>query len=72
MQHQAGLVAGSSDPNDGRQTLMCLTPTCLKLLEEGRAARQDWLTRRIAEKLSIDEPQQLQASLALLKKLVED
>jgi DNA-binding MarR family transcriptional regulator len=68
----AGLVRGAADPNDGRQTLMCLTPKCLKLLKEGRAARQDWLTRRISQKLSAREQEKLQAALELLMRLVED
>ena len=68
----AGLVDGVPDPTDGRQTLMHLTPKCLKWLREGRAARQDWLTTRISQKLSIREQEKLQASLGLLMRLVED
>lgn len=68
---QSGLVRGTADPSDGRQTLMGLTPKCFKLLEEGRAARQDWLTGRIAQKLSAAEQKQLQSALELLTKLVE-
>ena len=69
---QAGLVGGAPDPNDGRQTLMSLTPKCLKWLKEGRAARQDWLARRISEKLSVREQETLRAALSLLTKLTED
>jgi DNA-binding MarR family transcriptional regulator len=69
---ESGLVSGASDPGDGRQTLMSLTPRCLKLLEEGRAARQDWLTMTISQKLSAQEQKQLQGALALLTRLVED
>jgi DNA-binding MarR family transcriptional regulator len=69
---ESGLVRGASDPSDGRQTLMSLTPKCLKLLQEGRAARQDWLTMRISQKLSVQEQERLQAALALLTRLVED
>jgi len=69
---QAGLVGGTPDPNDGRQTLMSLTPKCLKWLKEGRAARQDWLARKISEKLSVSEQEKLRAALALLTKLTED
>ena len=49
---EAGLLTGKPDPSDGRQTLMSLTPKCLKWLAEGRAARQDWLTATISQKLS--------------------
>lgn len=69
---EAGLVSGSADPSDGRQTLMSLTPKCLKRLQEGRAARQDWLTATISQRLSVHEQEKLQAALELLTRLVED
>ncbi len=69
---ERGLVRGAPDRNDGRQTLMSLTPKCVKLLQEGRAARQDWLTTRISQKLSVQEQEKLKAALELLKRLAED
>jgi DNA-binding MarR family transcriptional regulator len=69
---ESGLVRGAPDPSDGRQTLMSLTPKCLKWLQQGRAARQDWLTTRISQKLSVQEQVKLQAAVALLMRLVED
>ena len=69
---QSGLVRGAPDPSDGRQTLMSLTPKCVKLIQEGRAARQDWLTTTISQKLSAHEQEKLQAALELLTRLVED
>ncbi len=69
---EADLVGGAPDPSDGRQTLMSLTPKCLKWLQEGRAARQDWLTATICQKLSAQEQEQLQGSLELLARLVEE
>jgi DNA-binding MarR family transcriptional regulator len=69
---ESGLVRGAPDPSDGRQTLMSLTPKCLKLLQEGRAARQDWLTTAISQKLSAHEQEKLQSALELLARLVED
>lgn len=68
----SGLVRGTPDPRDGRQTLMSLTPKCLKSIQEGRAARQDWLTARISQKLSVQEQEKLQTALGLLTRLVED
>lgn len=68
----AGLVRGTADPSDGRQTLLSLTPRCLKWFREGRAARQDWLTGQISQKLSAREQEGLRAGLALLARLVED
>ena len=69
---EAGLVRGAPNPNVGRQTLMSLTPKCLKLLQGGRAARQDWLTATIAQKLSAPEQKRLGAALDLLARLVEE
>jgi DNA-binding MarR family transcriptional regulator len=69
---ESGLVNGSQDPNDGRQTLMSLSRKCQKFLKEGRAARQDWLTTTIQEKLSAQDQEKLAAVLELLARLVED
>lgn len=69
---EAGLVSGAPDPVDGRQMLMSLTPKCLKWIREGRAARQDWLTTTISQKLSAQEQQKLHTALELIARLVED
>ena len=69
---KSGLISGAPDPDDGRQTLLSLTPKCLKWLEEGRAARQDWMTTIISQRLSVHEQEKLQAALELLTRLVED
>jgi DNA-binding MarR family transcriptional regulator len=68
----AGLVSGTPDANDGRKTLMSLSKKCEKLLKEGRAARQDWLTAIILQKLSAQEQQQLSTTLELLSRLTDD
>ena len=68
----SGLVSGAPDPGDGRQTLMSLTPKCLKWLEEGRAARKDWLTMTISQNLSAHEQHSLQSALKLITRLVEE
>ncbi|MBB2926856.1 MarR family winged helix-turn-helix transcriptional regulator [Paraburkholderia silvatlantica] len=68
----AGHIGGAPDPNDGRQTLWSLTDTFREWLKEGRAARQDWLSRRIEARLSGAEQQQLAAAVELLKRLVAD
>jgi len=69
---ESGLLRGAPDPSDGRQTLMSLTPKCLKWLQQSRAARQDWLTTTITQKLSVHEQEKLHAALDLLSRLVED
>lgn len=68
---EAGLVQGAPDPSDGRQTLMSLTPKCLKWLRDGRAAKQDWLTATISRKLSTREQERLRTALELLARLAE-
>jgi DNA-binding MarR family transcriptional regulator len=68
----AGLISGTPDPNDGRQTIMSLTDTCRDWIRAGRAARQDWLFRTITARLSPREQDELAAAVGLLKRLIED
>lgn len=68
----AGLVRSAPDPADGRQTLLSLTDTCLTRIKEGRAARQDWLTRTIQARISPQEQDDIAKTLELLKRLVDD
>ena len=68
----AGLVQGSPHPTDGRQTILSLTQACRTWIDEGRAARQDWLSRTIAARLSAEEQHQLAAAIGLLRRLVDD
>src|ERR1700753_3585574 len=51
----AGLGPGAPDPADGPQTLLSLTDACRRGLTEGRAARQDWLSRTIDARLTPQE-----------------
>jgi DNA-binding MarR family transcriptional regulator len=67
----AGLVCGSADPTDGRQTLLSLSATGREWIKAGRAAREDWLSRAIQTKLSPAEQEKLAAAVELLKRLVE-
>ncbi|GAC1046312.1 MarR family winged helix-turn-helix transcriptional regulator [Rhizobium sp. No.120] len=66
-----GLVSGMPDPSDGRQTILSLTDRCRRLIQEGRAARQDWLSRTIEARLSPEEQGQVLAAIGLLQRLVE-
>ncbi|MBV8566162.1 MAG: MarR family transcriptional regulator [Methylobacteriaceae bacterium] len=68
----AGLVSGAPDPADGRQTLLSLTDACRKWVDEGRAARQDWLTRMLQARLSPQEQGEVGRAVELLKRLVDD
>ena len=71
MLEAGGFVSGSPDPNDGRQTLISLTPLFQDKLAKGRAARQDWLARKI-EQLSSEEQAHLLAASAILRRISED
>lgn len=66
----AGLVAGTPDPADGRQTLLSLTPACRRWIRRTRAAKQDWLSRAIDTELSVREQQELARALALLQRVI--
>ncbi len=68
---EKGFVVGAADPNDGRKTLMSLTKACKKWIEDGRAARQDWLTQAIQQKLSPHEQKQVSSAIRLLARLTE-
>jgi DNA-binding MarR family transcriptional regulator len=68
----AGLVSGAPDPTDGRQTLLSLTDACRQRILEGRAARQDWLSRTLQARLSVQEQDVLATAVGLLKRLVDD
>jgi DNA-binding MarR family transcriptional regulator len=67
----AGAVSGKPDPKDGRQTFVMLTPSFLKILKTGRAAREDWLVRALKAQLSPREQKQLAAALNLLSRLAD-
>jgi DNA-binding MarR family transcriptional regulator len=67
----AGLVQGAPDPSDGRKTLISLTSKCLKLIRDGRNAKQDWLTTTISHRFSAPEQEKIRAAIALLSRLVE-
>jgi DNA-binding MarR family transcriptional regulator len=68
----AGLVSGAPDPTDGRQTILSLTDACRKWAQEGRAARQDWLTHTLQARFSPQELNKLAEVVELLRRLVDD
>ena len=67
----AGLVKGSPDPADGRQTILSLTDACLEMIRASRAAKEDWLFHAIQTKLSPAEQEQLATDLELLKRIAD-
>ena len=67
----AGLVKGSPDPADGRQTILSLTDACREMIQASRAAKEDWLFRAIQTKLSPAEQERLATDLELLKRIAD-
>ena len=67
----AGLVSGAPDPNDGRQTVLSVTPAFRKKIKASRAAREDWLFRTIQTRFSAAGQQQLATGVELLKRLID-
>jgi len=67
----AGLVKGSPDPADGRQTILSLTDACREMIQASRAAKEDWLFHAIQTKLSPAEQEQLATDLELLKRIAD-
>lgn len=66
-----GTVSGSADPNDGRRTLIDLTPAFRKTLGKNRAIKDDWLTRALQQQLSPQDQKELAAAVRLLQRLAD-
>jgi DNA-binding MarR family transcriptional regulator len=67
----AGLVHGTPDPADGRQTLLSLTEACRELIDASRIARGDRLLAVIEAKLTPAEQDELARALRLLQRLAD-
>ncbi len=67
----AGLVCGTLDSADRRQTILSLTPACREWIAAGRAAREDWLFRAIQAQLAPEEHDALATAVELLKRLAD-
>ena len=67
----AGLVKGSPDSADGRQTILSLTDACREMIRASRGAKEDWLFHAIQTKLSPAEQEQLATDLELLKRIAD-
>ena len=67
----AGMVEGTPDPNDGRQTVLSLTDKCRRTVATARAAKQDWLVHVLQQKLTPAEQQKVASAITLLDRLLE-
>ena len=68
---EAGLVRGTPDPADGRQTVLSLTAAAVEWIRASRAAREDWLAQAIRSHLSPSEQEELVKAAVLLKRIID-
>lgn len=66
-----GHVAGTPDPGDGRRVLLSLTASCRKLIQQSRAAREDWLFKAIRAELTNAERDGLANAVEWMRRLSE-
>ncbi|RKT08720.1 DNA-binding MarR family transcriptional regulator [Streptomyces sp. 1114.5] len=66
---QGGLVGRRPDPEDGRRQLVSLTEVGLARIADSRQAREEWLTRALAEHFTESERTTMLAGLALMDRL---
>jgi DNA-binding MarR family transcriptional regulator len=66
-----GLVQRARDPQDGRSSLVALTPAGRELLARGRTRKDAYLARRLRE-LDAEERATLQRAAAILERLLEE
>jgi DNA-binding MarR family transcriptional regulator len=67
---EAGLVQRTRDPQDGRSSLVALSPAGRELLARGRTRKNAYLARRLRE-LDAEERATLQRAAAILERLLE-
>lgn len=65
----AGLIAGTPDPADGRKTVLDLTEAARDEFRTGRRAKEDWLTRVIEAEFTDAEIRQLADAVDLLDRI---
>jgi DNA-binding MarR family transcriptional regulator len=66
-----GLVERQSDPDDGRRTVVSLTPAGRASVDDKRAAGEEWLARAVQDKFTEAERQQLISAMTLLERLTD-
>jgi DNA-binding MarR family transcriptional regulator len=66
-----GVVKGDADPDDGRKTLIGLTPVFKRKIQASRAAKEDWLIRALEAQFSAKEQAVLAAAVGLLQRLAD-
>jgi DNA-binding MarR family transcriptional regulator len=67
----AGHVTRRPDPEDGRRSIVELTPAGLEALHATRARREDWLTQTLDRELDADERELVRRTLDLLNRVAD-
>ncbi len=68
---EQGLIRREPDPADGRRQLIFLTPAGRAHAQGARAAREEWLTTTLSQRLSESELALVHEALTLLERIVE-
>jgi DNA-binding MarR family transcriptional regulator len=68
---RAGLVRTAPDPNDGRKSLVHITPRGRRLFESAVASRDAWLAHAIEASVPVAERAALERTILLLERLAE-
>lgn len=68
---EAGLVDRTRDPEDGRSSLVAISPAGRELLDRVRTRKDAYLSRRLRE-LTPDERATLDRAAAILERLLEE
>jgi DNA-binding MarR family transcriptional regulator len=68
---EAGLVARSSDPSDGRRTMIELTARGRETLAADRRNREGWLAATIEHDLSAQERELLRKAVLILGRIAD-
>jgi DNA-binding MarR family transcriptional regulator len=67
---EAGLVAITPDPADGRRKAIAVTGRGRKLVQDARSVKEDWLARTITDRFTPEEQAALRDSVALWLRII--
>jgi len=67
---EGGFVVRTADASDARCRNVSITEKGRRVLQEGRAARQNWLARAIDEQLDADEQRAVLHTVGLLRRVI--
>jgi DNA-binding MarR family transcriptional regulator len=66
-----GLVDRAADPADGRQSIITVSGTGRRALDEARAVKQDWLAERLTGELNRHEQDIVAQAVPLLQRIID-